>query len=212
LGLHASGDDDGYARFHRSVYAVLSWVLQQRQTREVPLEEYWPQLEQVWETQGPGDHPFSPVYKDFAVRLLTKAHEHLRAPGATSQPVEMDVGGVRVRVELDQAEPGNGGLVRRYKTGRRPKKIKVELPEILRLLAGKQIYGKGARLQMHYLTSGDTVDLEITGKQLDGTVAKVRTIANAIAAGDFPPKIGDQCPRCPFFFLCPVIPAVAEAS
>ncbi|HET9048968.1 MAG TPA: ATP-dependent helicase [Chiayiivirga sp.] len=211
LGLHASGDDDGYARFHRSVYAVLSWVLQQRQTRDVPLEEYWPQLEQVWATQGPGAHPFSPVYKDFAVRLLTKAQEHLRAPGATSQPVEMDLGGVRVRVELDQTEPGNGGLVRRYKTGRRPKKVKVELPETLRLLAGQQLYGKGARLQMHYLTSGDTVDLEITGKQLDATVAEVRTIANAIAAGEFPPNIGDQCPRCPFFFLCPAIPPVAVA-
>jgi DNA helicase-2/ATP-dependent DNA helicase PcrA len=166
----------------------------------------------VWASQGPGDHPFSPLYKDFAVRLLTKAQEHLRAPGAISQPVEMDVGGVRVRVELDQAEPGNGGMVRRYKTGRRPKKVKAELPDTLRLLAGQQRYGKGARLQMHYLTSGDTVDLEITGKQLDVTVDQVRTIANAIAAGDFPPNISDQCPRCPFFFLCPAIPAVAVAS
>jgi DNA helicase-2/ATP-dependent DNA helicase PcrA len=212
LGLHAGGDDDGYARFHRSVYAVLSWALQQRQTRDVPLEEYWPQLEQMWATKGPGDHPFAPVYKDVAVRLLTKAQEHLRAPGATSQPVEMDVGGVRVRVELEQAEPGNGGLVRRYKTGRRPKKIKVELPETLRLLAGRKLYGQGARLQYHYLGSDDAVDLDITGKQLDGSVAEVRNIAAAIAAGNFPPKIGDQCPRCPFFFLCPAIPAGALAS
>ena len=212
LGLHAGGDDDGYARFHRSVYAVLSWALQERQTREVPLDEYWPQLDQVWATKGPGDHPFAPVYKDVAVRLLTKAQEHLRAPGATSQPVEIDVGGVRVRVELEQAEPGNGGLVRRYKTGRRPKKIKVELPETLRLLAGRKLYGQGARLRYHYLGSDDAVDLDITGKQLDSSVVDVRKIATAIAAGDFPPKISDQCPRCPFFFLCPTIPAGALAS
>jgi len=212
LGLHASADDDGYARFHRSVYTVLSWALEQGKTREVPLEEYWPQLEQVWATKGPGEHPFAPVYKDVAVRLLTKAQEHLRAPGATSQPVEMDVGGVRVRVELEQAEPGNGGLVRRYKTGRRPKKIKVELPETLRLLAGQELYGQGARLQYHYLGSDDTVDLEITGKQMDAGVTEVRNIAAAIAAGEFPPIIGDQCPRCPFFFLCPAIPGTAAKT
>ena len=206
LGLHASGDDDGYARFHRSVYTVLSWALQERATREVPLEEYWPQLEQVWAAQGLSAHPFAAVYKDFAVRLLTKAEEHMRAPGATSQNVELQVGGVRVRVELEQAEPGGGGLVRRYKTGRHPKEVKAELPDALRLLAGRELYGPGARLQLHFLTSDDTINLDITDRQLDIKVGRVRDIAAAIAAGDFPTKVDDQCPRCPFFFLCPAIP------
>jgi len=208
LGLRAGGDDDGYARFHRSVYAVLSWVLQERANRDVPLAEYWPKLEQIWAAQGPSDHPFAPVYKAFAVRMLTKVEEHLRAPGATSQDVDLHVGGVQVRVRLEQAEPGDGGLVRRYRTGRRPKEVKAELPDALRLLAGRQLYGPGARLQIHFLTSEDTVDLDIKGKQLDTKVAKVRDIATAIAAGQFPVTTDvDQCPRCPFFFLCPAIPA-----
>jgi hypothetical protein len=81
------------------------------------------------------------------------------------------------------------------------------LPDALRLLAGRQLYGPGARLQIHFLTSEDTVDLDIKGKQLDTKVAKVRDIATAIAAGQFPVTTDvDQCPRCPFFFLCPAIP------
>lgn len=209
LGLHASGDDDGYARFHRSVYAVLAWALEERAARELPLHEYQAQLDHVWETQGPRDHPFASVYKDFAVRLLTKAEEHLRAPGATSQDVELQVGGVRVRVELEQAEPNEGGLVRRYKTGRRPKEVKAELHDALRLLAGRELYGPGARLQLHFLTSDDTVNLDISAKQMDSKKDKVRDIATAIAAGKFPTKPDEQCPRCPFFFLCPAIPEIA---
>lgn len=207
LCLRAGGDDDGYVRFHRAVYAVLSWVLQQRTERAVSLEEYWPQLESAWAEQGPGDHPFAPVYKDFAVRMLTVAEEHLRAPGATSREVDLQVGGVQVRVRLEQAEPEGGGLVRRYKTGRRPKKVEAELPDALRLLAGRQIYGPDARLQIHFLTSNDTVDLDIKAKQLETKASKVREIALAIASGKFPIATDvEQCPRCPFFFLCPAIP------
>lgn len=207
LGLRAGGDDDGYARFHRTVYAVLSWVLQERANRDVPLDEYWPKLEEIWAAQGPGDHPFAPVYKDFAVRLLTKAQEHLRAPGATSRDVDLQVGDVQVRVQLEQAEPSDGGLVRRFKTGRRPKNVRAELPDALRLLAARQIFGPDARLQIHFLTSDDTVDLEIKDRQLDTKAAKVREIAAAIAAGKFPVTTDvAQCPRCPFFFLCPAIP------
>ncbi len=207
LGLRAGNDDDGYVRFHRAVYAVMSWALQERANRDVPLTEYWLKLDEIWAAQGPGDHPFAPVYKDFALRMLTKVEEHLRTPGATSQDVDLHVGGVQVRVRLEQAEPGGGGLVRRYKTGRRPKEVKAELPDALRLLAGRQLYGPGARFQIHFLTSDDTVELDFKGKQLDTKVAKVREIVTAIAAGQFPITTDvDQCPRCPFFFLCPAIP------
>lgn len=208
LGLRAGGDDDGYLRFHRAVYAVLSWVLQERADRVVSLEEYWPRLELAWSEQGLGDHPFAPIYKEFAVRMLTVAGEHLRSPGATSQDVDLLVGGVPVRVRLEQAEPGAGGLVRRYKTGRRPKKVEAELPDALRLLAGRQLYGPSARLQIHFLTSDDTVDLDIKDKQLEAKVSKVREISSAIASGKFPTTTDvDQCPSCPFFFLCPAIPS-----
>ncbi|MGO4551229.1 UvrD-helicase domain-containing protein [Lysobacter sp. 2RAF19] len=207
LGLRAGRDDDGYVLFHRVVYAVLSWVLQERAAREVPLDEYWRKLDAVWSQQGPCEHPFAPVYKEYARRMLTVAEEHLRAPGATSQEVDLRVGGVPVRVRLEQAEPGSGGLVRRYRTGRRPKTVTRELPDVLRLLAGRQVYGPGARLQIHYLTSNDAVDLEFKENQLQSKVDQVRDFAAAIASGQFPITTDvEQCPRCPFFFLCPAIP------
>jgi superfamily I DNA/RNA helicase/Zn-dependent peptidase ImmA (M78 family) len=207
LGLRAGGDDEGYVRFHRAVSTVLGWVISERAQRAVPLDEYWPRLEAVWEEHDLAKHAFASVYKDFAVRMLTVAEAHLRAPGVTAQDIELPVGGIKVKVHLDHAEPTNGGLVRRYKTGRRPKEVKFELHDALRLMAGRELYGPKARLQLHFLSSENSAEIEATGRQMDNKVTKVRQIAADIAAGKFP--IADkteQCPSCPFFFLCPAIP------
>lgn len=209
LGLRAGGDDDGYVRFHRAVSAVLSWVIAERAERAVPLDEYWPRLEAVWAEHKLSEHAFAPVYKDFAVRMLTVAEAHLRAPGAAAHDIELPVGGIKVKVRLDHAESSDGGVVRRYKTGRRPKNVDPDLTDALRLMAGRHVYGPRARLQVHFLSSEDVVDVEIKDKALENRVAKVREIAQNIAMGNFPVTTNvDQCPRCPFFFLCPAVPEV----
>ena len=153
------------------------------------------------------EHAFSSVYKEFAIRMLTVAEAHLRAPGAAAHDIELQVGGITVKVRLDHAESGDGGVVRRYKTGRRPKSVDPDLSDALRLMAGRHVYGPKARLQVHFLSSEDVVDLEIKDKALENRLAKVCEIAQNIATGKFPVTTNvDQCPRCPFFFLCPAVP------
>ena len=72
----------------------------------------------------------------------------------------------------------------------------------------RQTFGVKARLKVHYLTTAQTVDMAFTSQVMGARLADFRTALESLGAGRYPaaPENREDCPRCPHYFICPVVP------
>ena len=207
LGLSGARDDNAYVRFHRAVYSVLRWMGGIEPSKAVAIDEAFKQLRAAWEEIGPSDHPYSPVYLTNAEAIIERA---ISRRAGKVEIVEADWQierpGGRIRLRPDHVEIGpEGPVVRRLRTGKPPKKIDDDMYALYQEGAARA-YGK-ARVEALYLTTDETVPVEMSAKVIAGRLAKYDDAIAGIRAGEFPAKPSDRmCPRCPQYFICPALP------
>ena len=89
--------------------------------------------------------------------------------------------------------------------GRPPSKPDKRHLHALMLAAGRQKMPGTGRFEVQYLTTNDTVPVSLDGV-MSARLGEIREALQAAAAGRFPAKPSEGCPRCPHYFICPTVP------
>ena len=211
LGLSRRREDSGYVEFHRCVYSVLHWMAEAR-TSGVPADEAaaLAYLAEVWEEQGPHEHPFEVLYRSSAVDLVRRAARRpLTSQGPATRPEwEVPVPLGLIRFVPDHVEVFSNGseVVERLRTGR-PTKSEV----------GKDIYAlyvTAARaaepqvpriVQVRYLSADQVDPIDLKPGPINTRLNHYNDAIRGILRKDFSPQPNDRnCPRCPHYFICPL--------
>ena len=211
LGLSRRREDSGYVEFHRCVYRVLRWMAEER-TSGNPVDEAaaLAYLAEVWQEQGPEEHPYKELYRTSAVNLVERAAKRpYTSQGSATRPTwEVSVPLGLIRFIPDHVEVLSDGseVVERLRTGR-PTKSEV----------GKDIYALYAtaaqmaeprvrrRVQVRYLSADQVDPIDLRPGPINTRLNHYNEAIRGILCEDFSPQPSDRiCPRCPHYFVCPV--------
>ena len=213
LALSGARDDSAYVQFHRAVYAVLRWMREVDATTTVAAEDAAGRLDDAWEEMGPVEHPYARVYRNAADDIVRRALGR-RARGAEILQVDwlIERAGGQIELRPDHVERGTDGvIVRRLRTGRPPKKIEDDIYALYLRAAEREFVG--ARVEALFLTTDEAVPIVMTDKKIDNRLARYDAAIEGIGKGRFPAKVDDwMCPRCPQYFICPVVPPPARSD
>jgi DNA helicase-2/ATP-dependent DNA helicase PcrA len=207
LGLSGGRDDAAYVRFHRAVYRVLEWL--RAQTGSIEAQALAEALDEAWNDIGPVGDPLEPLFRASATRILDHAGARGRAGITFGTVVPLALAGRTINLAIDEIE-NNGGklIVRRVRTGREPSRPDQRHLHALMLQAVRDKMGRGATFEVQYLTTNEAVPVTLDGV-MKTRVADARNALEQIAKGHYPaqPKDnGENCPRCPHYFICAAVP------
>lgn len=211
LGLNRRREDSGYVEFHRCVYRVLRWMAEERASGN-PVDETaaLAYLAEVWQEQGPEEHPYKELYRASAVDLVKMAARRpYTSQGSATRPTwEVSVPHGLIRFTPDHVEVLSDGteVVERLRTGR-PTKSEV----------GKDIYALYVtaaqeaeprvrrRVQVRYLSADQVDPVDLRPRPINSRLDHYNEAIKGILREDFSPQPSDRiCPRCPHYFVCPV--------
>lgn len=206
LGLSGGRDDTAYVRFHRAVYRVLEWL--REQTGSIEAQALADALDAAWDDIGPTGDPLEPLFRSSAGRILDNARLRQRNNIEFGRVVPLKIGARTINLPIDEIERTGGKLVvRRLRTGRAPSKPDQNHLHALMLNAVREEQGPNAVFEVQYLTTNVPVPIKLDGV-MDDRMADVKDALDQIAKGVYPakPKRGDDCPRCPHYFICDSVP------
>lgn len=215
LALGTTRDDSAYLEMHGCVHHVLRWIAAEAGTGiPVDVDEAVRRLDEAWQQRGPREHPYELLYRAAAeVLVLTAVEGAARRRGRQTQSrpewtVALPNGIVIVspdEVDLADEHGRPAVVVRRVKTGR-PSSSEGGAPVYaLYYEAATRAHGSVARVEIAYLTTGTTEQVELTSRTLKSRVDKYNEAMAAIRCGEFPARPTDHaCPRCPQYFICPM--------
>ena len=213
LGLSGARDDSAYVQFHRAVYSVLRWMSGVEAETWLSREQAAARLDATWEEIGPVDHPYAMVYRNAAHDIVDHAVAR-RAGRAKLLDADWLIDRPEGKIELrpDHIEMSvDGPIVRRLRTGRPPKRVDDDI-YALYLVAARQELGQ-ARVEALFLTTDETRSVQMKTSVIDKRLKKYDKAISGIRAGRFPAEPDDRmCPRCPQYFICPVVPSTSSAD
>lgn len=204
LGLSGDREDNGYVRFHRVIYRVLRWM--GGQTTPSKPDALAAEFEAAWYEIGPHDHSLEALYRAAAKRILEQALARQRVGIDFGKNLELELEGYTITLPIDEMEQGSRGpVLRRIRTGRPPSKPDQRHLHAMMLAAGRQKILGTSRFEVQYMTTDDLVPISLN-RVMDRRLADIRQALRGAAAGRFPPKPSDGCPRCAHYFICPALP------
>jgi hypothetical protein len=204
LGLNRSRNDNGFVHFHRTVYGVMRWL--SHQTGEVDAERIKAEFDARWIEIGPVGHPHEAVFRASAESMIAREGPRPRDGILLAQAASLTVDGHIVQVEIDEVERRGGSLtVRRLRTGRPPSSLDQRLLHALMLRAAEATMKGTGNFRIRYLSTDDDVAVKLDGVMAN-RMADVSVALAGMAQGNYPPNPGEECPRCPFYFICKAVP------
>jgi superfamily I DNA/RNA helicase len=206
LGLSGGRDDTAYVRFHRAVYRVLEWM--RAQTGSIEAQVLADTLDAAWRDIGPTGDPLEPFFRASANRILDHARGRQRDGIAFGTVVPLTLGDRTINLPIDEIERAGGNLVvRRLRTGRAPSRPDQRHLHALMLHAVREKMGRSASFEVQYLTTSEPAPITLDGV-MKNRLADAEKALDQIAKGLYPaqPKDGEDCPRCPHYFICPSVP------
>lgn len=217
LGLKAAGDKSIYLKFHACLYDTLRSMQSIKQLEHIELTEdiALRRLDEFWQAAEVDAHAYAPIYRARAeeiVRRVCRKMENSTAPNEITRPVyEVKLAGGSVRVQPDAIEivETNGektAVIRRYKTGKSPKKAATEDVDVLMTVAARDKFpeAKEAVLQKIYLSDDVVQEISISPKVTANRLKIYEQAIENINKRQFEPVPSENnCPYCPHFFICP---------
>jgi len=213
LGLKAAGEKTIFLKFHGCVYDTLLSVQAMRRMENIELTETvaLERLGDFWREAKVDEHPYAPLYRaraeEMVRRLFHRVNEQDKS--ISSPAFEVRIGNSSVRVRLDALEVNGDeapkrAVIRKYKTGKRPKKVDPDNVEILMQVAAEQHYpGAETVVERVYLSDDTTAEVTITAQVIKNRLKKYEEAIDGIRRQKFEPRPKKECPRCPHFFICP---------
>lgn len=216
LGLKASGEKSIYLKFHACVYDTLRSMQSMAQLGNIELNERTAlaRLAEFWQAAAVDLHAYAPIYKvraeDIIRRMCAKMNNGSSAQEIIRPVHEVAVSGGTIRVQVDsveyiETEAGDKtAVIRKYKTGKSPKKPATDDVDALMAAAVQNKYPEAkTSLQKLYLSDDGVHEISITPKVIGNRLKKYETAIENIKQGIFEAVPGDECPYCPHFFVCP---------
>ena len=211
LGLSRRREDSGYVEFHRCVYHVLHWMAEARASA-IPADEAaaLAYLAEVWEEQGPQEHPFEALYRSSAVDLVRKAAKRpFTSRGSVTRPEwEVSVPLGLIHFVPDHVEVNSDGseVVERLRTGRATKSELDKDIYALYVAAARAAEPRVRRtVQVRYLTDDQVDPVDLQPRTIQTRLNHYNDAIGGIQRQDFSPQPNDRiCPRCPHYFICPL--------
>ncbi len=209
FGLAGSRRDGAFVRTHRAIYRLID---QLRGAAEPPdRERAMRQLDQAWRESGPVGHAFERQYRRLAegiVGNLVEANAALELIAADPLILELPHGNVSLQPELTSQGRGGGTGLRLVRTGRKGSFSGDGLVHGLFEAAARQRYGwDGYRLEVLHLSDRELTPIDLSEAKIRTRLEKGDRFLAAMAEGRFPTRRDPaQCPRCPYFFVCPALP------
>jgi len=212
VGLELSGrrEDEAYQLFHRCVRSTIIWVQRERADgRPVDGAAALNWLAAAWAARGPIGHPYEAIYRASAEHILTQAVHILRRPAPHEElaPWVIPLDNGEVQCEPDHIERDDDGtvVVQRLRTGKLSSSEKEkDIYALYQLGAARAYEHVPHRLEIKFLSTDETDEVDLSAKQLKNRRETYQEAIAGIRAGLFPPKPNErECPRCPFYFICP---------
>ncbi|RMH21667.1 MAG: ImmA/IrrE family metallo-endopeptidase [Acidobacteria bacterium] len=212
LELAGTRRDSAYYRTQRALYAVLDQLASLPAGRAIEGAWLRRRLAEAWPEHGPVDHAFEAEYRRLAEDVLDNlAATHAGLKAADSRPLRLDLDAGRVLLDPGLIAAGAGGdvVLRVLKTGRKGSYKADDLSLGLVQEAADARWGAGGyRLEVVHLLDRGLTPVAMSGRMRAGRLDKSRRHLRAIARGRFPAQPDPfRCPRCPYFFVCPALPA-----
>lgn len=162
-----------------------------------------------WEARGPADYGYASDYERAGRQLL--AYLFKLRQGETPQPrkdLVLKVGHAHVVVRPDECTISSDGkfILRRIRTGRQTKTSTDTVDAAAYQLAA----GSAGDFEIVFLSSENRSSVEMGTTKLNNRRKQIEVTAERIHGGSFPasPKQPARtCPRCPYFFICKVVPS-----
>jgi DNA helicase-2/ATP-dependent DNA helicase PcrA len=206
LNLDGGGRTTPYLDLNRSVRATISWMQStpSKADREAGRAT---QLETDWAARKLQGHPMEAIYRAAAEKIVETASGLMDTgtlPLDLTVAVAVQGEEITVTCRADHiAQLTDGIEVFRFKMTKLAKKESSKLRYIAVQAAIQQKY-PGNKVEFHHISllTGDRQDA--TAKKLKTDSAKLGEAILGVRAGNFDPERSDrECPRCPFFFVCP---------
>ncbi len=210
--LAGSRRDSAFTMTHRSIYGVLDWLKQQPPGDFPGREETMRQLDQSWKAAGLSGHAFERQYRLLAESIVGNLVDaHLGLTLAEAEPLKIELPGGTVVVEPDIRIHRVDGtiLLREFKTGRRGS-FRGDGTIYGLFEAGARLrYGTdGFELEVLHLTDRKRTRIAMSIQRIMTRCEKSAGYLGGMALGKYPVKPDQvRCPRCPYFFCCPTVPA-----
>lgn len=212
LGLPGSREDSAYVQFHRCVYKVLRWLqeaLQQNRHIDAPTAQVY--LADVWQAQGPLDHPYQQIYWNSAEGMVVRAVDRMNATRGKVLQLEWEVAldQGHVQFQPDHVELVTEGLqsslcVQRFRTGRPSKsELQKDIYALYQVAVQQSYPGIDSRVEIVYLTTDDVQKVSLSSGPINTRLNHYNEAMTGIQRREFPARPDErQCPRCPYFFIC----------
>lgn len=217
LGLKASGDKSIYVKFHGCVYDTLRSLQTMRQMNNIELNEAvaLERLNEFWRAAEIDTHSYAPIYRARAEEIVRRICNRLEnsavSPNEIVRPTyEVKLANGTIKVHLDAVEIVETGsektaVIRKYKTGKSPKKSATDDADVLMKVAVQNRFPE-AETALHkiFLSNDETQEILITEKVTANRLKKYEDAIEGINNKIFEPSPSDNnCPNCPHFFICP---------
>ncbi len=217
LGLKASGERSVYVKFHGCVYDTLRSLQTMQQMENIELNENiaLERLNEFWQAADIDAHSYAPIYRTRAEEIVRRISKRLESTAVSPNEIVRPTFDVKlengtIKVQLDAVEiVENGGektaVIRKYKTGKSPKKPTTDDADVLMKAAVQNRFSEAETiLQKIFLSDDETQEINITPKVIGNRLVKYEAAIEGINNRIFEPSPSDNnCPNCPHFFICP---------
>jgi len=199
-------DDTAYSAFHQSLWNTIRRV--RREGTAATLEEAAGWYDEEWESRGFAEHAHAELLnlraKECLKSVIEQSHD-------LEEPLELTLrfpeGSIRVQPHHFAVSEDGGIAIEQWRVGR-PSDSDHKKPKLALIRKAAKETRPDARsveIRLRYLATGETKEIPEKTRYEPDRVAKYGRALAGIAAGEFPaePESVDQCPRCPFYFICP---------
>jgi DNA helicase-2/ATP-dependent DNA helicase PcrA len=210
LDLGGKNKESAYVQFHRCVYQILDWIDDEHNAgRDIDVQDALGQLGELWSETGPVDHAFELFYFRLAEKMVRNA---VKMQSSNMLPLErqeiyltLDTGVIRFKPDQIVERPDGTCAVRRLRTGHIGSSEKGKAIYALYQHAAKQEFGDEASIEIVSLADDMTEPVDMSERMRSSRLNKYESAMHGIQAGIFDPTPKDirDCPRCPFYFICP---------
>ncbi len=213
-GLKGRGELSVYLKFHTAVYDTIHSLQSIRGLDGIEFNEEtaFSRLEEFWLAAELDAHPYAPIYRRKAEEIIKRMCERIQNSKAEilrpTYQVKLANGAVRVKpdaIEETEIDGEKQIVVRRYRTGKSPKKPATDDIDALMLQAAKENFPEAkAMMQKIYLSDDAVQDIPISEKVIKNRLEKYENAIDGINNQKFPAVANDNnCPHCPHYFICP---------
>jgi DNA helicase-2/ATP-dependent DNA helicase PcrA len=205
LGMDRSAVATPYLNLNKAVRSTIAWMQSSvsDEERKMGVEA---RFAADWEQSGLRGHALETIYKTAAKAMLTTAGELVTGASLTDELTFRVNGDVSISCRADHVVRTPASIeIFRFKLSRLTGTEKSKIRYGVIQAALRQRYPDvSVEFEHVSLLSGERRWATLQGKRLAAEIKKLTEAIEGITSGGFEAAPNDyDCPRCPFFFVCP---------